>query len=65
MVFVAYREVARPMGGEGHLERHQAQVSLWVEGRIARLTSYADVEDARAAATAARAAISRGSGPRR
>jgi len=53
------------MGGEGHLERHQAQVSLWVEGRIARLTSYADVEDARAAATAARAAISRGSGPRR
>jgi ketosteroid isomerase-like protein len=50
VVFVAYREVARPIGSEGNLERRQAQVLLFVEGRVERFTTYTDPNEARAAA---------------
>src|SRR6476620_5823009 len=50
VVFVAYREVARPVGSEGNLERRQAQVLLSVEGRVVRATTYTDIDQARAAA---------------
>jgi len=52
VVFVAYREFARPLGSEGNLERRQAQVLLSVEGRprsffgyAARGTSFIEVRD--------------------
>jgi len=50
VVFVAYREFARPLGSEGNLERRQAQVLLSVEGRVERATTYKDIDQARAAA---------------
>jgi ketosteroid isomerase-like protein len=58
VVFVAYREVARPLRSEGNLERRRAQVSLFVEGRVERFTTYTDIAEARAAAE--RLAESRG-----
>jgi hypothetical protein len=50
VVFVAYREVARPMGSQGRLDRRQAQVTLLREGSIARMTMYGDPNEARVAA---------------
>ena len=50
VVFVAYREVARPMASQGRLDRRQAQVTLLREGSIERMTMYADPDEARAAA---------------
>jgi ketosteroid isomerase-like protein len=50
VVFVAYREVARPFGSEGRLERRQAFVAVEREGLIGRMTMYADIDQARAAA---------------
>jgi ketosteroid isomerase-like protein len=48
--FVAYREVARPMGSQGRTERRQAYVALERGGLIKRMTMYADIDEARAAA---------------
>ena len=50
VVFVAYREVARPLGSEGRLERRHAQVVLFVQGSVERFTTYTDIDEARAAA---------------
>jgi ketosteroid isomerase-like protein len=50
VAFVAYREVARPMGSQGRLERRQACVVLERQGLIERMTMYADLGEARAAA---------------
>ncbi len=50
VLFYAYREVGRPLGSEGRLERRQAQVGVSEEGRIVSLTAYADIDEARAAA---------------
>jgi len=58
VVFVAYREVARPLNSAGHLERRQAMVSAWAEGKLIRLTGYTDINEARAAAE--RLAVERG-----
>jgi ketosteroid isomerase-like protein len=50
VMFVAYREVARPLGSEGRLERRQAYVAVERQGLIGRMTMYADIDEARAAA---------------
>jgi ketosteroid isomerase-like protein len=50
VVFVAYREVARPAGSQGRLERRQACVALLWQDLIERMTVYADIDDARGAA---------------
>ncbi len=50
VVFHSYREVGRPLGSEGRIERRQAQVVVWEKGHIANLTAYADINEARAAA---------------
>ncbi len=50
VVFHSYREVGRPLGSEGRIERRQAQVAVWEKGHIASLTAYADIDRARAAA---------------
>ncbi len=49
-MFIAYREVARPLGSEGRVERRQAQVALMEQGSVRRLTTYTDIDEARAAA---------------
>jgi ketosteroid isomerase-like protein len=50
VVFVAYREVARPSGSQGSLERRQAYVGLERQELIERVTMYGDPDEARAAA---------------
>jgi ketosteroid isomerase-like protein len=50
VVFVAYLEVARPAGSQGRLERRQACVALLRQHLIERMTMYADIHEARAAA---------------
>jgi ketosteroid isomerase-like protein len=50
VVFVTYREVARPAGSQGRLERRQAFVGLERQGTIEQMTMYADIDEARAAA---------------
>jgi hypothetical protein len=50
VVFGTYREVARPAGSQGRLERRQAFVALERQGLIEQMTMYADIDEARAAA---------------
>jgi ketosteroid isomerase-like protein len=49
-VFVAVREDGRLVGSDGHIEQRRGWAFLWVDGKIARLTAYLDLEEARAAA---------------
>ena len=58
VVFLVLRHDARPAGSTGYVTTRQAYVSSVVEGMIARVTVYGDVEEARAAAE--RLAESRG-----
>jgi ketosteroid isomerase-like protein len=41
---------ARPVGSSGAVRLRYALVSVWAEGLIVRLTNYADIDQARAAA---------------
>jgi ketosteroid isomerase-like protein len=58
VAFCVLRQDARPAGSTGYVRRREAYVLEWVEGMVARLTVYSDVEEARAAAE--RLAESRG-----
>jgi ketosteroid isomerase-like protein len=49
VVFVAYRERARPTGGQGHLEWRRGYVVLLRDGLVERMTLYDDTDEARAA----------------
>ena len=40
----------RPVGSSGEVELRYAAVSEWEDGKIARITNYTDVDEARAAA---------------
>ena len=40
----------RPHGSEAVVESRVGVVAIWIDGRIARATSYQDVDEARAAA---------------
>ena len=40
----------RPVGSSGEVELRYASVSEWEDGKIARITNYTDIDEARAAA---------------
>ena len=40
----------RPVGSSGEVQLRYAAVSVWEDGKIARLTNYTDIDEARAAA---------------
>jgi ketosteroid isomerase-like protein len=50
VVFVVLRHDARPAGSTGYVTTRQAYVSTVVDGMIARVTVYTDIDEARAAA---------------
>jgi ketosteroid isomerase-like protein len=50
VVFAVMRQNARPVGSNGYVQMHHGNVFVWVEGVIARITHYNDIEEARAAA---------------
>jgi ketosteroid isomerase-like protein len=52
VVFVVAREDALPVGGAGRVRLRElfAYVVLWVDGTIARVTAFGDVDEGRAAA---------------
>ena len=50
VTFSVVREDARPVGSTGRVRRREAYVLEWVEGMVARVTVYGDIDEARAAA---------------
>jgi ketosteroid isomerase-like protein len=58
VVFLVLRHDARPAGSTGYVTTRQAYVSSVVDGMIARVTVYSDIDEARTAAE--RLAESRG-----
>jgi ketosteroid isomerase-like protein len=58
VAFAVVRQEGRPAGSTGYVKTREADVFTLVEGMIVRMTIYADVEEARAAAD--RLAESRG-----
>jgi ketosteroid isomerase-like protein len=50
MAFAVVRQDARPAGSTGHIRAREAYVYQWVDGLIARVTIYLDIDEARAAA---------------
>jgi ketosteroid isomerase-like protein len=58
VVFATVREEGRPTASGGHVEQQRGWVILGVEGNIARIVIYLDIDGARAAAE--RLAVERG-----
>ena len=50
VVFAVVIQNGRPVGSAGHVRQREGWVFVWVGGLIARLTIYADIDEARAAA---------------
>jgi ketosteroid isomerase-like protein len=50
VVFIVVRQTARAVGGDDHVQMREAYVSLWADNVAARMTSYPDIDEARAAA---------------
>jgi ketosteroid isomerase-like protein len=50
VTFAVLVQRGRPHGSDAFVERRDGVVAIWRDGRIARATSYKDVDDARAAA---------------
>jgi len=50
IVFVAVREDGRPVGSEGRVQARNAHVFEWVDGMAVGITTYGDMDKARAAA---------------
>jgi ketosteroid isomerase-like protein len=50
VVFFAVRQTGRPVGSTGQVELNYAGFTVWVDGVAARVSNYADVDEARAAA---------------
>jgi ketosteroid isomerase-like protein len=50
LLFVAYRERARPTGSDAHLEWRRAYVVLIRNGLVESMTMYVDIDEGRAAA---------------
>jgi ketosteroid isomerase-like protein len=50
VVFVAVLEDGPPVGSMGRVQARNAQVNEWVDGKWVRITSYANIDRARAAA---------------
>src|SRR5947208_10514916 len=47
VVFAVTRQKGRPVGSTGYVEMHQANVGVWVEGLVVRVTHYNDIDQAR------------------
>ena len=50
VTFLVNRQVARPVGSTADIGTREAHIVEWVEGMIARMTVYNDIEEGRAAA---------------
>jgi ketosteroid isomerase-like protein len=50
VVLSSIREDGRLVGSDGHVEQRRVGVVVWVRGVIERSTTYADIDEARAAA---------------
>ena len=50
VVFAVVVQNGRPVGSAGHLRQREGWVHVWVRGLIEHLTSYAEIDEARAAA---------------
>jgi ketosteroid isomerase-like protein len=50
VVFIALLEDGRPVGSEGRVQAQNVMVREWVDGKTVRITSYTDIDEARAAA---------------
>jgi ketosteroid isomerase-like protein len=50
VVLSSLREEGRLVGSDGHVEQRRVGVSVWVRGVIERSTTFADIDEARAAA---------------
>jgi ketosteroid isomerase-like protein len=50
VVFAVVRQNGRPVGSTGHVNVRFAAVFIWSEHLVERVTNYADIDDARAAA---------------
>jgi ketosteroid isomerase-like protein len=50
VVFAVVRQDGRPAGSTGYVRAREAYVHEWVDGMIARVTIYLDIDEARAAA---------------
>lgn len=50
VVFMSYRETARPSGAAAHVNQRRGHAALFVQGKVARITTYLDPDQARAAA---------------
>jgi ketosteroid isomerase-like protein len=48
VVFVAISEDGRPVGSAGRVHARNAQVFEWVDGKVIRITAFADINKARA-----------------
>jgi ketosteroid isomerase-like protein len=49
-VFVVHWEDGRPIGTGGRVQARRGNVFAWAEGKIVQITSYTDIDEARAAA---------------
>lgn len=58
VTFLVNRQLARPVGSTAYVRTREAHVIEWVDGMVARLTVYYEIDEGRAAA--ARLAESRG-----
>jgi ketosteroid isomerase-like protein len=50
VIYGVFTQTAGPVGSSGELQQRSACVFPWVDGKIARITSYADIDEAHAAA---------------
>lgn len=50
VVFAVIAQSGRPVGSTGHVEFRYGSVATWVDGSMARVTNYTDIDEARAAA---------------
>ena len=50
VTLTVWRQKARPLGSIGWVQIRYAGVSIWADGLIERLTTYTDIDEARAAA---------------
>jgi hypothetical protein len=49
-VFIALLEDGRPVGSQGRVQAQNVMVQEWVDGKTVRITSYTEIDEARAAA---------------
>jgi ketosteroid isomerase-like protein len=50
VVFAVVRQDGRPAGSTGYVRAREAYVQQWVEGMCARVTTFGDIDEGRAAA---------------